>query len=218
MYSNSGIIDKIIKEEYGLYNKDVHGEVYRNHKVIINDYQKAWYNKLVGIEYTLLITMTLPSENIRGVVKSRKCEESFSWYKKLVQGFEYYLYGCNWRRHPLHFIGCMEHGESGFWHMHLLIPRYEGEEEIGLVRKVCEGLRHIIEEFDLKDDSIDVRYVYDKEGACLFFVKELKNYSNEERAGIFYLNTMFSGVKRGYMSSKFLDELYPNSPHSKTKG
>ena len=77
----------------------------------------------------------------------------------------------------------------------------------------------LIDEFDLEHDSIDVRYVYDKEGVCLFFVKELKCYSNsktEERAGIFYLNTMFKGVKRGYMKSNFLDELYSDSPNSKS--
>lgn len=219
MEDNAELIDKIIREEYCLYNKSVFGEAYREHRVNINNYQSGWYNKLIGLDYTLLITMTLPTKNIQGIEKTRKCEEAFERYKKLVGSFECHLYGKNWRRHPLHFIGCMDRGESSFWHLHLLIPRYNNEDEVGLVRKVCEGVRWLIDEFDLEHDSIDVRYVYDKEGICLFFVKELKCYSNsetEERSGMFYLSTMFKGVKRGYMKSNFLDELYPNSPNSKS--
>lgn len=174
--------------------------LYRNHKKKLTDEQIAWKERLMETEYSFFLTIKLPNTNQDGYIRTKNRTESVSMYKKLVIELEkYFTNQKHFERNPFFFTGLLEKGESGFWHIHLAIPRSKDDLYIGA--RLCWSIAQLINKHKFYKTVIDLRTVYDQEGLCIYMVKELTTPTNSEKdegPGIFYTKTWFTGIKRDH--------------------
>lgn len=168
--------------------------LYRTHKIKLTKHQEAWKKHLMKKEYSLLLTIKLPHTNQDGYRRTRNRTEALGLYKKLIQELECSFCGTsNWRRNPLHFVGVLEHGKAGFWHMHLAIPC--SDNELYMIDQLCKSITEITSKHGFYKTVIDLTVVYDQEGLCMYMVKELAK-NDLEGSEIFELRHLFTGIKK----------------------
>lgn len=174
--------------------------LYRNHKKKLTDDQIAWKEYLLKTEYSFFLTIKLPNTTQDGYIRTRNRTESVAMYKKLVTELEkYFTNKKHFERNPFLFTGVLEKGKSGFWHIHLAIPRCNDDLYIGV--RLCWSIAQLINKHKFYKTVIDLRTVYDQEGLCAYMVKELKTPPNSEKdegTGIFYTKTWFTGIKKDH--------------------
>ena len=168
--------------------------LYRNHEIRLTKEQEAWKKHLMKTKYSLLLTIKLPHTNQDGYRRTRNRTKALELYKKLIQELECSFCGTsNWRRNPLHFVGVLEHGKAGFWHVHLAIPC--SDNELYVLDQLCKSIAEITNKHAFYKTVMDLTVVYDQEGVCLYMLKELRG-NDLEGSEIFELRHLFAGIKK----------------------
>lgn len=174
--------------------------VYRNHKIKLDEYKKAWLKHLMKLEYSFFLTIKLPHVNQDGFKRTKNRTEALALYKKLLTELEQEFCGrTHWKRNPLHFFGVFEQGKSGFWHIHLAIPSMGDKmNDTYIAHNLCRAITDIADKHNFYNTIIDLRAVHDQQGVCMYMVKELKNEKSlwkDECSMLFTLRDLFKGIK-----------------------
>lgn len=192
-------LEDIVQNFTNKYDDELQG-LYRNHTKNLTDGQSAWKKQLMETEYSFFLTIKLPNSNKDGYIRTRNRTKAAYMYKKLVKELEIYFTGHkHFERNPLHFAIALEKGKSGFWHIHLAIPRSKDDLYIGV--RLCWSIAQLINKHKFYKTVVDLRTVYDQEGLCIYMVKELSlptNSENDEGPGIFYPKVLFPGIKKNH--------------------
>ena len=167
--------------------------LYRNHQIELSEYQEAWKDKLNETQYSFFLSIKLPHTNKDGFIRTRNKTESMRMLKIIIQDLLTYYGGNNWRRNPPQWVMVQEHGKSGFWHIHIAIPT--SENDVYVAQQLCRAVTQVINKHQFYKTTIDLRYVHDNEGLCIYMVKELRQ-KEAEGSEIFYLYNLFKGIKK----------------------
>lgn len=200
--------NEILRKRKKELNEELKGK-YRNHEIELSEDQEAWKQYLMKTKYSFLLSIKLPSINQAGFRRTKNRTEALTQYTRLIKLLECEIAGSFWRRFPLRFVGVYEHGKKGFWHVHLAIP--SSEDDVYIVNELRRSIGRIVEQHKFFSTVFDLEIVYDQEGLCMYMVKELntrKNLCVDEGSGLFYVEDLFKGVKRGtYIAYKALKDL-----------
>lgn len=152
--------------------------VYRNHKFYLTEYQKGWLKYLMEKEYKYMITIKLPHYNIDGFKRTKKQEEAVEQLRKLIREIEQEYTGHkHWERDCFDFRVAIEHGIAGYWHAHLVVVANTMNYET-TYNKLQESIKRVLQKHKLFKTCIELTYVYEQIGLCMYLVKELDNPDN----------------------------------------
>lgn len=172
-------LNEIISKYTHEVNEELNG-FYRTHLIQYQDCRKYWQEQLMQEDYSFLLSIKLPPHTQSGFRRTRNRGNAKKQYRILIKKIIQIVINKtnHWDRTPLQFVGVLEHGEDGFWHVHLLIKPTNNDEYIGY--KLCDALNEITNEYKFYKNVFDLRVVYDKEGICAYMVKELTDEIEDE--------------------------------------
>ena len=152
--------------------------VYRNHKFHLTAYQEHWLKYLMEKEYKYMITIKLPHREIKEFKRTKNQEEAVEQLRKLIReiGQEYTGHE-HWERDCFDFRIAVEHGVAGYWHCHLIVVANTMNHET-TYNKLQESIKHVLQKHKLFKTCIELTYVYEQIGLCMYLVKELENPDN----------------------------------------
>ena len=152
--------------------------IYRNHKYRMTSYQKQWYKDLMKEKYKYMITIKLPYRMIDGFKRTKNQDEAVKQIRKLIREIERAYTGhYHFEKDGFDFNCAIEHGESGFWHGHLVVIADTMNYET-YYNKLQKAIDSVLQQHRLFKNCIKLTYVYDQEGLCMYLVKELEEQDN----------------------------------------
>ena len=152
--------------------------VYRYHKFYLTAYQEHWLKYLMEKEYKYMITIKLPHYEIDGFKRTKNQEAAVEQIRKLIREIEREYTGHkHWERDCFDFRIAIEHGVAAFWHGHLVVVADTMNYET-TYNKLQESIKRVLQKHKLFKTCIELTYVYDQIGLCMYLVKELKNPDN----------------------------------------
>lgn len=152
--------------------------VYRNHKFHLTAYQEYWLKYLMEKEYKYMITIKLPHYEIDGFKRTKNQEAAVEQIRKLIREIEQEYTGHkHFERDCFDFRIATEHGVAGFWHGHLVVIADTMNYET-TYNKLQESIKRVLQKHKLFKTCIELTYVYDQIGLCMYLVKELENPDN----------------------------------------
>lgn len=190
-----------IEEIFNKFGYEIDREeagIYRSHKFTLDEYQNAWHQNLMKNDYAFFITIKLPRCTQSGFRRTKDRSKAIELYKKLIKELECLVISKtnHWTRKAFPFVGVLEKGKGGFYHVHLAIISTDFDN--AMAAKLCESIEQIINKYRFYKTVIDIEPVYDKEGLCAYMVKELKDTNilmYDEGPEIFNLQTWFNVKK-----------------------
>ena len=196
-------LDEIISKFTREADEEMEG-FYRNHNIKLDDYQKAWLEKLMKKEYSFFLTIKLPWCRQSDFCRTQNKKEAIKLYKRLIKELMCIVTAKDNHcfRNPLQFEGCLEHGKSEkkWWHVHIAIQKTNNDEYIAY--RLCEAISELVNKYNFFKTVFDLRCVYDKEGLCTYMVKELRKPTEyddisyrDEDSELFTMQTWF-GTKK----------------------
>lgn len=179
--------------------------VYRNHKFRLTSYQEAWFKHLMEKEYKYMITIKLPHYEIDTFERTFLQQDAVEQIRQLIIEVEQAYTGHkHWERDAFDFNCVFEHGESGFWHCHLVVVANTMNYET-TYNKLQKAIDSVLQQHKLFKTCIELTYVYEQIGLCMYLVKELENPDNnhlkKESSYLSDLSTLFH-IKLKYKQSK----------------
>ena len=154
--------------------------VYRNHKFYLTAYQEHWLKWLMEKEYKYMITIKLPHYEIDGFKRTKKQAEAMEQLRKLIREIEQEYTGHkHWERDCFDFRIAIEHGVAGFWHCHLVVVADTMNYET-TYNKLLESIKRVLQKHKLFKTCIELTYVYDQIGLCMYLVKELEDAKSDD--------------------------------------
>lgn len=173
--STSEIIAKYISE-----CDEEDAGIYRNHTFNLTSYQKHWHSWLMQKEYKYMITIKLPHYEIDGFKRTTNQKKAIEQLRKLIREIEQaYTNHKHWERDAFDFNLVFEHGKSGFWHTHLVVVANTMNHE-AYYNKLQEAINVVLNNHKLFKTCIELTYVYDQEGLCIYLTKELKEQKTDD--------------------------------------
>ena len=173
--STSEIIAKYISE-----CDEEDAGIYRNHNFNLTSYQKHWHSWLMQKEYKYMITIKLPHYEIDGFKRTTNQKKAIEQLRKLIREIEQvYTNHKHWERDAFDFNLVFEHGKSGFWHTHLVVVANTMNHE-AYYNKLQEAINVVLNKHKLFKSCIELTYVYDEEGLCIYLTKELKEQKTDD--------------------------------------
>lgn len=173
--STSEIIAKYISE-----CDEEDAGIYRNHTFNLTSYQKHWHSWLMQKEYKYMITIKLPHYEIDGFKRTKNQQKAIEQLRKLIREIEQaYTNHKHWERDAFDFNLVFEHGKSGFWHTHLVVVANTMNHE-AYYNKLQEAINTVLNKHKLFKSCIELTYVYDEEGLCIYLTKELKEQKTDD--------------------------------------
>lgn len=152
--------------------------VYRNHKFYLTEYQEYWLKYLMEKEYKYMITIKLPHYEIDGFKRTKNQEAAVEQIRKLIREIELEYTGHkHWERDCFDFRVVFEHGISGFHHGHLVVVADTMNYET-TYNRLQKSIDSVLQKHKLFKTCIELTYVYDQIGLCMYLVKELENPDN----------------------------------------
>lgn len=152
--------------------------IYRNHKFRLTWQQEQWKKWLMQKEYKYMITIKLPHREINGFKRTRNQEAAKVQLRKLIRQIEREYTGHNhWEQDAFDFNLVFEHGESGFWHIHIAVVLNTMNYET-YYNKLQAAINQVLQKTGLFNTCIHLSYIYDQEGLCYYLVKELEELDN----------------------------------------
>ena len=152
--------------------------VYRNHKFYLTEYQEYWLKYLMEKEYKYMITIKLPHYEIDGFKRTKNQEVAVEQIRKLIREIEREYTGHkHWERDCFDFNCVFEHGKSGFHHCHLVVVADTMNYET-TYNRLQKSIDSVLQKHKLFKTCIELTYVYDQIGLCMYIVKELENTDN----------------------------------------
>lgn len=152
--------------------------VYRNHKFYLTEYQEYWLKYLMEKEYKYMITIKLPHYEIDGFKRTKNQEVAVEQIRKLIREIEREYTGHkHWERDCFDFNCVFEHGKSGFHHCHLVVVADTMNYET-TYNRLQKSIDSVLQKHKLFKTCIELTYVYDQIGLCMYLVKELENPDN----------------------------------------
>lgn len=152
--------------------------IYRNHKFKLKPYQEQWKDWLMRKEYKYMITIKLPHYEINGFKRTKNQEDAKAQLRKLIREIEREYTGhSHWEKDGFDFNLVFEHGESGFWHVHLAVVSNTMNYET-YYNKLQDAINRVLQNRELFNTCIKLTYIYDQEGLCYYLVKELEAPDN----------------------------------------
>ena len=152
--------------------------VYRNHKFYLTEYQEYWLKYLMEKEYKYMITIKLPHYEIDGFKRTKNQEAAVEQIRKLIREIEREYTGHkHWERDCFDFRVVFEHGISGFHHCHLVVVADTMNYET-TYNRLQKSIDSVLQKHKLFKTCIELTYVYDQIGLCMYLVKELENTDN----------------------------------------
>lgn len=168
--------------------------VYRNHKFHLTAYQEYWLKYLMEKEYKYMITIKLPHYEIDGFKRMKNQEAAVEQLRKLIREIEQEYTGHkHWERDCFDFRVAVEHGVAGFWHCHLVVVADTMNYET-TYNRLQKAIDSVLQQHKLFKTCIELTYVYDQIGLCMYLVKELENPDNN------HLNNEYSYISDLYGS------------------
>jgi hypothetical protein len=172
-----------ISEFIGKYISECDKEdtgVYRNHKFHLTAHQEHWLKYLMEKEYKYMITIKLPHYEIDGFKRTKKQAEAVEQLRKLIREIEQEYTGHkHWERDCFDFRVAIEHGISGFHHCHLVVVANTMNYET-TYNKLQESIKRVLQKHKLFKTCIELTYVYDQIGLCMYLVKELEDAKSDD--------------------------------------
>ena len=158
-------------------------------KKLIRD---AWYNKLLEKDYSLIITINLPSTNMYGYYESRDRQETLERIRRLWRDIEREFIGfSHWERNPLPFTGVYSSIGLKKWSMDILV--WKTEDDRSVVRKLEGVIERFRKEYLLSKGNISVEKVKVKEYTCGLLADKI--YDSKEDYCVYDLKTLY-GIKK----------------------
>lgn len=152
--------------------------VYRNHKFYLTEYQEYWLKYLMEKQYKYMITIKLPHYEIDGFKRTKNQEVAVEQIRKLIREIEREYTGHkHWERDCFDFRVVFEHGISGFHHCHLVVVADTMNYET-TYNRLQKSIDSVLQKHKLFKTCIELTYVYDQIGLCMYLVKELENTDN----------------------------------------
>ena len=152
--------------------------IYRNHKFKLTRYQGQWRQWLMQKEYKYLITVKLPHREINGFKRTKNQETAKVQLRKLIRELEREYTGhSHWEKDAFDFNLAFEHGESGFWHVHIAVVSNTMNYET-YYNRLQMAIDRVLQKTGLFNTCIHLSYIYDQEGLCYYLVKELEEQDN----------------------------------------
>lgn len=169
--------------------------VYRNHKFRLTPYQEAWFKQLMEKEYKYMITIKLPHYEIDTFERTFLQQDAVEQIRQLIIEVEQAYTGHkHWERDGFDFNCVFEHGESGFWHCHLVVVANTMNYET-YYNRLQEAINKVLHRHKLFKTCIELTYVYEQIGLCMYLVKELEqpdnNHLKEEYSFVSSLYDLF---------------------------
>ena len=154
--------------------------IYRNHKFNLTYYQRHWHSWLMQKEYKYMITIKLPHYEIDGFKRTTNQQKAIEQLRNLIREIEQtYTNHKHWERDAFDFNLVFEHGNSGFWHTHLVVVANTMNHET-YYNKLQEAINSVLNKHKLFKTCIELTYVYDQEGLCIYLTKELKEQKTDD--------------------------------------
>jgi hypothetical protein len=154
--------------------------VYRNHKFYLTAYQETWLKCLMEKEYKYMITIKLPYYNIDGFKRTKKQAEAVEQLRKLIREIEQEYTGHkHWERDCFDFRVAVEHGVAGFWHAHLVVVANTMKPET-YYNRLQTAIDSVLQKHKLFKTCIELTYVYEQIGLCMYLVKELEDAKSDD--------------------------------------
>ena len=170
--------------------------IYRNHKFNISTYQQHWHTWLMQKEYKYMITIKLPHYEIDSFKRTLNQQKAREQLRKLIREIEQeYTNHKHWERDAFDFNLVFEHGASGFWHTHIVVVANTMNHET-TYNKLQEAIDHVLKKHKLFKSCIELTYIYDQEGLCMYLVKELEEQKTD------------NNLKKEYSYLSSLSELF----------
>lgn len=152
--------------------------VYRNHKFHLTAYQETWLRWLMEKQYKYMITIKLPHYTIDGFKRTKNQSEAIEQIRQLIMEIEQAYTGHkHWERDGFDFRIAFEHGEAVFWHGHLVVVANTMNYET-TYNKLQKAIDSVLQQHKLFKTCIELTYVYEQIGLCMYLVKELENPDN----------------------------------------
>lgn len=185
--------------------------VYRNHKFYLTAYQKRWKDWLMQKEYKYMITIKLPHYERNGFKRTKNQDEAVKQIRKLIRDIERAYTGhYHFEKDAFDFNCVFEHGESGFWHCHLVVVSNTMNYET-YYNRLEEATKKVFCKYpELFKTCIELTYVYDQEGLCMYLVKELEDVDNNNLNKRYsYVSSLYNlfHIKVKYKQSKLCELL-----------
>ena len=192
---------RAIEEIFTKFGYEINREeagVYRNHKFKLDKYQQAWHQTLMKNDYAFFITIKLPRCTQSGFRRTKDRSKAIELYKKLIKELECLVISKtnHWTRKAFPFVGVLEKGKGGFYHVHLAIISTDCNN--AMAAKLCESIKQIINKYRFYKTVIDIEPVYEKAGLCAYMLKEIRGAEDlmyDEGPEIFNLQTWFNVKK-----------------------
>ena len=141
--------------------------VYRNHKFRLTPYQEAWFKHLMEKEYKYMITIKLPHYEIDTFERTFLQQDAVEQIRQLIIEVEQAYTGHkHWERDAFDFNCVFEHGESGFWHCHLVVVANTMNYET-YYNRLQEAINKVLHRQKLFKTCIELTNVYEQIGLCL---------------------------------------------------
>ena len=154
--------------------------IYRNHTFNLTSYQRHWHSWLMQKEYKYMITIKLPHYEIDGFKRTTNQQKAIEQLRRLIREIEQaYTNHKHWERDAFDFNLVFEHGKSGFWHTHLVVVANTMNYET-YYNKLQEAINSVLNKHKLFKTCIELTYVYDQEGLCIYLTKELKEQKTDD--------------------------------------
>ena len=129
-------------------------------------------------EYKYMITIKLPHYEIDGFKRTKNQEAAVEQIRKLIREIEREYTGHkHWERDCFDFNCVFEHGKSGFHHCHLVVVADTMNYET-TYNRLQKSIDSVLQKHKLFKTCIELTYVYDQIGLCMYLVKELENPDN----------------------------------------
>lgn len=153
--------------------------VYRNHKFYLTAYQEYWLKWLMEKEYKYMITIKLPHYERNGFKRTKNQVEAIEQLRRLIRDIERAYTGhCHFEKDAFDFKIALEHGKAGFWHCHLVVVSNTMNYET-YYNRLQEAINKVFCKYpELFKTCIELTYVYEQIGLCMYLVKELENPDN----------------------------------------
>ncbi len=152
--------------------------IYRNHEFKLTEYQKAWVDWLMEKRYEYMITIKLPHYEIDTFERTFCQQDAVEQIRQLIREIEEAYTGHkHFERDGFDFRAAVEHGVAGFWHFHLAVVADTLKHET-YYNKLQTAIDSVLQNHGLFKTCIELTYVYDQEGLCMYLVKELEDPGN----------------------------------------
>lgn len=173
--------------------------IYRNHKFKLTAYQEWMKNWLMQHEYKYMITIKLPHRRIGKYLRTWNHTEARNQLRDLTKQIEQAYTGHNhYERDGFGFNAVFERGSSKFWHLHIAVVANTLKYET-YYNRMQEAIDRVLQDTGLFQTCIKLSAVYDQEGLCMYMVKELVDFDEDD---VSYLSDMWDMFRVGAKTQK----------------